>query len=155
MSLSNGERDRDVRLDMQQRLMDTGKFNEVTLKGMPEKYGAAAGSLAFASIQHESDNQVDVWDGGDETGGYVDSVATILLAVREQDPQLRDEKAELLKNVVRKTLNGKSLAGLTCPDWTRVGPTKNLPANSVERRVSVTFRYRYLFGEWDDFGDED
>ena len=54
-----------------------------------------------------------------------------MLLYRHDDPQLRDEGAELLLDTAANALNGQSLAGLTFPQTTRIIQWDWQPANGT------------------------
>jgi hypothetical protein len=145
-------RDRDVRNDIKARLEATNVFDGVWISGKPEDYGQAASEYAAVLIEPISWNDADLWD--DEPDGGIVRTATLKLTfhLREFDPQLRDEAAELLCDIAANTLNGKSLAGLTLPAKTRFGAGNWLPPEPPERKVAVTFSYQYIIEGWDEFG---
>ena len=145
-------RDRDVRNAIQTALQETGAFDGVWIWGLPENYGTGASQLAAAAIEPESSTQSDLWDGGSETGLRVTSRVTITLLFRHEDPQLRDEGAELLFDTAANALNGRSLGGLTLPDMTKFTTWKWQPPTAPERRISAVFSYQYILDGWSAYG---
>jgi hypothetical protein len=141
-------RDRDVRNAIQVALTASGAFDGVWIWGLPENYGSGSSQLAAAAIEPVSSSQDDRWDGGSETGLVVTSIVNLTLLYRHDDPQLRDEGAELLLNTTANALNGQSLAGLTLPDLTRLTTWRWLPPTPPERRVTAVFTYQYLVEGW-------
>jgi hypothetical protein len=141
-------RDRDVRNAIQDALVATGAFDGVWIWGLPEDYGTGSSQLAAAAIEPESSQQDDRFDGGGETAMVVSSSVTITLLFRHDDPQLRDEGAELLFDTAANALNGQSLAGLTLPDLTRFGSWKWQTPTPPERRIKASFSYQYIVEGW-------
>jgi len=137
-----------VRNAIQDALVATGAFDGVWIWGLPESYGSGVSQLAAAAIEPESSRQDDRWDGGAETGLVVTSSVTITLLYRHDDPQLRDEGAELLFDTAADALNGQSLAGLTLPDLTRFGSWKWQTPAPPERRITALFSYAYIVEGW-------
>jgi len=68
-----------------------------------------------------------------------------------QDPQLRDEGAELLLDTAANTLNGQSLAGLTMPALTRFSGWTWKDATPPERRIIASFSYQYIVEGWESY----
>ena len=141
-------RDRDVRNAIQSTLAATGAFDGVWIWGLPEDYGTGSSQLAACAIEPESSSQADNWDGGPETGLVITSRVRLTLLYRHEDPQLRDEGAELLLDTAANALNGQSLAGLTLPDMTRFLSWTWVKPESVERRITATYQYQYLVESW-------
>src|SRR5271163_941344 len=106
-------RDRDVRNAIVTALVATDAFDAVWITGLPEDYGTGSSQLAAAALEPLSSTQTDDWDS--ETAGAlrVTSRVAVTLLVRNDDPQLRDEAAELLFDTAANALNGQSLAALT------------------------------------------
>jgi hypothetical protein len=75
----------------------------------------------------------------------------ITLLQRNEDPQLRDEAAELLFDTAANALNGQSLADLTLPQLTRFVSWKWQKPEAPERRISATFSYQYIVEGWDSY----
>jgi hypothetical protein len=141
-------RDRDVRNAIHDALVATGAFDGVWIWGLPENYGTGSSQLAAAAIEPESSAQDDRWDGGGETALVVSSRVTITLLYRHDDPQLRDEGAELLMDTAANALNGQNLAGLTLPDLTRFISWRWQNPTPPERRLTATFSYQYIAEGW-------
>jgi hypothetical protein len=147
-------RDRDVRNAIQTALQNTGAFDGVWIWGLPENYGTGASQLAAAAIEPESSTQNDIWDGGPETGLTVTSRLTITLLFRDEDPQLRDEGAELLFDTAANALNGHCLGDLTLPDMTKFTSWKWQQPAAPERRITATFTYQYIVDGWSNYGTD-
>ncbi len=144
-------RDRDIRNAIQAALMETGAFDGVFVWGLPEEYGTGASNVAIAVIEPESTTEDDPWDSAPAGGLKVTSRVTITLIYRGEDPQLRDEAAELLMDVAANALNGRSLAGFTSPQWTRFVSWRWEKATVPERRITAIFSYVYIVEGWDAF----
>jgi hypothetical protein len=144
-------RDRDVRNAIQAALIATNAFDDVWIWGLPENYGTAASKLAAAAIEPSSSNQDDRWDSQDAGGLIVTSSVRLTMLYRHDDPQLRDEGAELLLDTAANALNGQSLAGLTLPGLTRFASWSWQDAAPPERRITATFTYQYIVEGWDEY----
>ena len=144
-------RDRDVRNAMQAALAATGAFDAVWLWGLPEAHGSGASRLAIATIEPVSSVQDDRWDSAATGSLVVTSQVAITLLARHEDPQTRDENAELLLDVVANALNGQSLAGFTIPELTRLASWRWSPPSAPERRVEAIFGYQYIVDFWNSY----
>jgi hypothetical protein len=144
-------RDRDVRNAIQAALVATGAFDAVYVWGLPEDYGSGASNMALAVIEPESSAQEDRWDAAPTGDLIVTSRATITLIFRAEDPQIRDEAAELLFDTAANALSGQSLAGFTVPGLTRFVSWKWQPPTAPERRITAVFSYQYIVPGWDEY----
>ena len=144
-------RDRDVRDAIQVALIATGNFDGVWLWGLPETYGTGSSEATAAAIEPVSSTQEDRWDSEPGGGLIVTSTVRLTLLNRNEDPQLRDEGAELLLDTAANALNGQSLAGLTLPPLTRLTGWSWVPPTHPERRITATFTYAYIVEGWDEY----
>ena len=144
-------RDRDVRNAIQTALFATGAFDGVFVWGLPEDYGSGASNAALAVIEPESSTQEDRWDAAPGGGLLITSRVTITLIFRAEDPQTRDEAAELLFDTAAATLNGQSLVELTVPQLTRFVSWRWERPAAPERRIASTFSYQYIVEGWDSY----
>jgi hypothetical protein len=144
-------RDRDVRNAMQAALVATGAFDGVFVWGLPEDYGSGASNASLAVIEPESSTQEDRWDAAPGSGLFITSRVTITLIYRDEDPQLRDEAAELLLDTAANALNGQGLAGLTLPQLTRFVSWRWEKPDPPERRIASIFSYQYIVEGWDSY----
>lgn len=145
-------RERDVRLALQAALVATGAFSEVWVTGLPEDYGRGASDLTAAAIEPVATRFTAGWDS--VPAGMVDLTATlrVTLLARHPDPQLRDELAEQLLDVLANAANGQALvAGFTVPQKTVVTDWTWLDAAAPERRIRATVSYSYLLSSWGSF----
>ena len=68
----------------------------------------------------------------------------LVFLARHEDPQVRDETAELLLNVAADALGGNSLGQAALPSRTRIQSwTWQTPA-APERRITAVLQYQYL-----------
>jgi hypothetical protein len=144
-------RDRDVRNAIQAALAATGEFdpNAVWIWGLPENYGTGASQFAAAAIEPLSSTQADNWDSQTAGGLVVTSRVVVTLLYRCDDPEVRDEAAELLFDTAANALNGQSLAGLTMPGLTRFESWAWQTPTPPERRIKATLSYAYIVEGWD------
>lgn len=151
-------RDRDVRNAIQAALVATNAFDmspngqsAVWIWGLPEDYGTAASLQAAAAIVPQSSRQEDLWDAAAAGGLVITSRVGIILLYRHDDPQLRDEGAELLLDTAANALNGQSLAGLTFTQTSRIVQWDWQPVTVPERRINAVFSYQYINEGWDEY----
>lgn len=144
-------RDRDVRNAIQEALVATGEFDEVSLAGVPETWGSGASDLAAAFIEPATEQDTTRWDDAQDGDMIVTSVAKITFAARNSDAQLCDEAVERLHNIAANALNGTSLADLTMPAMTRFQSATWLKRTAPERRIETRFSYQYLVSGWNAF----
>jgi hypothetical protein len=143
-------RERDVRNAIKDALVATGAFSDVWLTGLPEEHGQGASDLTAAAIEPLSTRLAGGWDAAPGGGlEYASEVAVSLLA-RHPDPQLRDELAEQLLNLLINAVNGQSLAGLTIPQQTMIASWRWMPPRPPERRITATVGFTYI-ATWDSF----
>lgn len=151
-------RDRDVRRAIADLLDATNEFDGVYMLSLAEVSGRCAADARAVVIEPDSLEFSDPWsdgssDGEPNTGALTVSARLLLtLMVRDDDPDRRDNGAERLASIVSNTLNGRSLAGLTMPLFTRFHSMTWLPPEPPERRISTIFTYRRLVEPWTAFG---
>jgi hypothetical protein len=140
-------RERDVRNAIHELLDVSGAFDGVYLAGLPEDRGERGGDRRAAAVEPDATTAADRWDDVD---GAIVMTATVTLTfmARDDDPQLRDEAAELLLNTAAAVLNGRSLAGATLPGSTRIRSWNWLKPNAPERRIAAKLEYQYLVEGW-------
>jgi hypothetical protein len=142
-------RDRDVRNAVQTALVQTNAFDGVWVWGLPEDYGTGSSKQAAAVIIPQSSRQEDLWDAAPAGGLVITSRIAVTLLNRNEDPQLRDEGAELLLDTAANALNGQSLAGLTFPQTTRITQWDWQPVTVPERRIQAILTYQYIVEGWE------
>jgi hypothetical protein len=148
-------RDRDVRTAVQTLLEATGAFDSgaVWLWGLPEDYGTGTSLQAAVAIDPVSSTQDDRWDSEPGGGIVIASMLKLTFLYRNDDPQLRDEGAELLMDTAANALNGVSLAGLSMPGLTRFLNWSWNPPAPPERRITAMFSYQYLLDGWQSYDE--
>jgi hypothetical protein len=142
-------RDRDVRNAVQTALTNTGVFDGVFIWGLPADYGTGSSKQAECIIIPQSSRQEDFWDAAPAGGLVITSRVGLTLAYRNNDPQARDEGAELLLENAANALNGQSLGDLTFPQTTRIIQWDWQEPVVPERRIIATLTYQYLIEGWD------
>lgn len=139
-------RERIIRSAIRDLLEATSAFDGVYLSGLPEHRGERGGDLRAAAIEPGETEAVSRWD--DRSGPLVMTArATIILMARDDDPQLRDEAAEELLQTAIEVLDGRSLAGMTLPEWTGVRSWTWRKPTPPERRIEAALEFRYLVGD--------
>lgn len=142
-------RERDMRDAVQAALLATNAFDNVYLSGLPENYGIGSSSARVAVVEPSDWSDDDRFDGGPATGAIRTDTIKITLIARDEDPQLRDEAAELLLEYARNAINGVALVpGFNSPDRTKLARGRWLPAQPPERRIEATLTYWYLISGW-------
>lgn len=146
-------RDRDVRDAVQVALLATNAFDPdaVFIWGLPEDYGTGASKVCAAVLVPQSSRQEDLWDSAPAGGLVITSRLGITLLYRNEDPQARDEGAELLLDTAANALNGQSLAGLTFPQMTRIIQWDWQPVTVPERRIQAILTYQYIVEGWESY----
>ena len=104
-------RERDIRQMIRDVLEATREFDGVYLSGLPEA-GRRSGDARAVWIEPGETTGPRPWD---DTAGDLLMTCRVNLAflARDDDPQIRDETAELLLNVAANALGGQALAGAT------------------------------------------
>jgi hypothetical protein len=142
-------RERDVRQAIKDILEQTGMFNTVTLRGLPEVQGMAASDMAAASIQPGSTRMLKGWDAAPAGGRDFMCQLLVTVLARDEDAELCDELAEQLVNAVRDAVDGQALVpGFNEPQKTMVTGWQWLPPVAPERRVAITVTYDYIQEGW-------
>ncbi len=138
-------RERDIRDAIRTALIATDLFDDAWLTGLPEEYGQSAGETRAAAIQPVTTRRLSGWDG--EPGGQVEYATTIKVTIlcRDPDPQLRDERAELLLNTLIDAVDGQALVpALNVPQLTAVASWSWQEEQPPERRIVAMIQTHYL-----------
>jgi hypothetical protein len=72
----------------------------------------------------------------------------LILLYRHEDPQLRDEGAELLRDTAANALNGQDLGDEILPQTARLVQWDWQPTTVPERRIQAVFSYQYIAEGW-------
>lgn len=147
--------DERIRWAIRDALLETGCFVGVHLTGDPESHGQSAGDTTAAFIDLPAGEGRSIADGGDESFVQEDRRLKVTLMVRHAEAEERDRQLAVLLQCLRNVVNGRSLAGLTVPDHTRLGPFSPSGPRSVERRYTCSVVYQYLAPNWDRSDDLD
>jgi hypothetical protein len=143
-------RERDFRNQIHDVLEATGAFDGVYLTGLPEDRGEASSEGRCVSIEPAETVQTDHWD--DTSGDLLMTCrVNLTLLARHDDPQIRDETAELLVDTIANVLNGQSLAGGTLIGQTRFKSWSWEKPKAPERRITAVLEYQYLVRGWTEF----
>ena len=144
-------RDRDIRNAIQAALIGTDAFNGVHVWGLPEDYGSGSSEQAAVWIVPQSSRQEDLWDSAPAGGLVITTRIGLLLAYRHDNPQARDEGAELLLDTAANALNGNGLGGLIFTQTARIISWDWQPPASAERRIQAIFSCQYIVEGWDEY----
>jgi hypothetical protein len=140
-------RERDIREAIRDALEDTGAFDGVYLRGLPEDRGEPSGDARCVAIEPAETAVAAPWD--DTAGDLVMSCrVNLTILARDEDPQVRDEAAEMLLNVVANVLNGQGLAGASLPCMTRIASWAWQKPLAPERRIAAVLECRYIVQGW-------
>jgi hypothetical protein len=145
-------RDRTLLHAIADRLRATGQWDEVLTTGPPEDKGASAASVKLACLELAAFDEFDLLDDYASITQERNVRYTLLVLVRDQDADTRDDEADRLCNVASNALNGVSIAGQTVADKTRLRRGVWQPAAAPERRIVVQGEFTYLV---DDFSLHD
>lgn len=144
-------RDRDVRNAIQAVLVATGAFDGVYLWGFPDAAEQSAESLRAVAIMPGNGSETDEWDSVSDGVIEITQRSKLVIMVRNDDKQARDETADQLFALTCNTLNGQSLAGLTIPMKTRIRKWDWRDPIPPERRIDLIIEYVYLVTTLDSF----
>ena len=140
-------RERDIRNEIHDVLEATGAFDGVYLTGLPEDRGEASSESRAVAIEPAETVQSDHWD--DVRGDLLLTCrVNLTVLARHDDPQIRDEMAEMLVNIAANVLNGQSLSGATLVGQTRFKSWSWEKPKAPERRITVVLEYQYLVSDW-------
>ena len=136
-------RERDFRNMIADLLEQTGAFDGVYRRGLPEDSGLPSADHRVVAIEPYETTEADPWDdaGGDL---LLTCRVNLIFLARHEDPQLRDELAEQLLCTASAALSGQSLAGAAVPGRTRVRSWTWRPPVAPERRITAVLEYQYL-----------
>jgi hypothetical protein len=140
-------RERDVRQVVHDLLDQTGAFDGVYLSGLPEHRGRRAGesrSVCIEPAETTRSDPSDAWQGDP----LLTCRLNLVFLVRHEDPQIRDDTAELLLNVAADALGGNTLGDAALPSRTRIQSWAWLPPSAPERRITAVLEYQYLIDGW-------
>lgn len=142
-------RERDIRVKIKELLEATNSYSVVRL-GLLES-GDRYEQIGACMIEPYDSNASDDWDSTDEGPLHVDCRIHLVFVARDQDDQIRDERAELLLDVAMNTINGNSFDGKVMPEFSVVTTWKWKKAEPPERTIEAVFGFRYLVDTWTDF----
>jgi hypothetical protein len=136
-------RERDLRQAVHDLLEQTGAFDGVYLSGLPERRGGRASESRVVCIEPAETTETDPSD--DWQGSLLlNCRLNLVFLARHDDPQVRDETAELLLNVAADALGGNTLGGRALPARTRIRSWSWQPASAPERRLTAVLECPYL-----------
>jgi hypothetical protein len=138
-------RERDLRNLIRDLLDQTGAFDGVYLSGLPEASGRPAGESRSAAVE-PGETSLAMPEPWDDAGGdlLLNCRVNLTLQSRHEDPQLRDELAELLLCIAANALNGSTLGGASLPGRTRIRSWSWQKPIAPERRILAVLEYQYL-----------
>ncbi len=142
-------RERDVRNAIRQALIDTDAFDEVHVSGKAEDYGISAGATKMCIIEPMGTSEDSFGDDVPEGAiVYVSRIGCTFVG-RDQDPQKRDELAELLLDTAADVLNGNNFGlGDMIPAKTRFTGWNWKNPVAPERQIQAIFQATYWIDGW-------
>lgn len=129
-------------------LVATGEFDDVRTSGPPEERGTPSEESRLATLELKG------WREEDQSNDYAAVIQdrtitfTLVIAVRHEDPDLRDDEADRLCQVCANAINGRSFGGVNIPDHTRLLSGVYHPAQSPERRLTCQGRLVYSVSDF-------
>lgn len=144
-------RDSDVYDAIVAALQATGAFTEVSWGSEPLGAGPTpADDTYLAIVTHVSGEDLDDVDP-------VEIVRRVQFRVevdaREQDPLARAKALDRLANVVKRAINGQSLAGLTLPPLTLIRRDQAGRPQHPGQTATLNGEFAYLVAGYDGFDD--
>lgn len=137
-------RDWDVIEAIQAVLDATGSFDVVQIGALPSAHGDQAAHANAVFLEYLGWREQDEWDDEDTIGQSVTSEFRITLMVRDDDPLVRDRRADQLTNVCRDALQAKALiSGFLNPDRTRLKQGSWQTPTAPTRVVIIAGEYSY------------
>ncbi|MGO9598122.1 MAG: hypothetical protein ACLP7Q_09030 [Isosphaeraceae bacterium] len=147
-------RERDIRNLIGDLLDQTGAFDGVYLSGLPEERGETCGDSRAVVIEPDMTTRADPTDDFDGDPLLSCQLKLIFMA-RDEDPQVRDEVAELLLNVAAVALDGNTLSGMVLPSRTKIRSWSWQKPVAPERRITAILEFQYLGDGWAGFNTSD
>ena len=147
-------RERDIRNLIGDLLDQTGAFDGVYLSGLPEERGENCGDSRAVVIEPDMTTRADPTDDFDGDPLLSCQLKLIFMA-RDEDPQVRDEAAELLLNVAAVALDGNTLSGMALPSRTKIRSWSWHKPVAPERRITAMLEFQYLGDGWAGFNTSD
>lgn len=142
--------------DVEARLNATGRFELVEIAEPADVTNeVAADRIPAAIITPLSGEEMDFADDTDDVRNDATSVFNLTLIVRSTEPRERFDLLDQLRSAVQNAINGKSLANLTVPAFTRVRRWQYQPAKDPEKRLVLTVEFRYIVAGHDDHDESD
>jgi hypothetical protein len=138
-------RERDIRNLIADLLDQTGAFDSIYLSGLPEASGRPAGECQAVAIE-PGETSLAAPDPWDDSAGDLLLICRVNLTLlaRHEDPQLRDELAELLLCTAADAVGGSTLGDATLPGRTRIRSWTWLKPVVPERRILAVLEFQYL-----------
>ena len=145
-------RDWDVFESISTLLAATNEFDNIYRSALPESNGQRSEDQLAACVAPRDWDEVDDADNA-STQQIKRSVRwTLTLMVREDDPEIRERYLDRLLNIAMTAIDGKSLAGLTIPAWTKLRKGSYELPNAPEQRMTCQGEFVYWI---DGFGSHD
>lgn len=133
--------DRDIHRDIVARLIDIGDFDAVEI-GHPKEFDEIfpADRQAVTLVTPIGWDELDDADSEEVVRKLR---YTLTLAVREHDPELRYELLDRFANAAADALDGRSLADLTEPAFTKLRQGRYGDPTGPEQRITIAGEAQY------------
>lgn len=151
---SDAGRDQDVLDAIVRTLEGLGVFGGVH-HADPEELSFGSDELTAACVTPDSGEETDRYD--DPDGPDVTRTARwkLTLIVRDADPRTRRRTLDRLADHAYNALDGKSISGITIPDWTKLRKWKYEKPAPPEQRLTLTGEYAYFLASFAGHGTEE
>lgn len=142
-------RDRQILYFIADAIRDIRQFNDVRTDGRPDRAGADAGAVASLTIGVAK----EVDSLGSNADGSVTQVRTVpltvVIQVRKEDPDVREDELDRLAQAVLNVVNGRSFGGVTMPTgtWLREGEA-GAGGGGVTGQKTLKGQFVYLIDSW-------
>jgi hypothetical protein len=147
--------DWDIFDDICGKLKATNAFDNIYRSADPETRGQSSEDRYAAVVKPAGWEQTDESD--DET--TVQSTRrvswTLILIVREDDPEARERKLDDLLATSQNALDGECLGGLTICGWTRLKSGRYETATGIEQRMTCSGEFKYWVEGFDENATDD
>ena len=142
-------RDRPILRHLAQLLRDTGQFHRVTTTGEVERKGESAEHYKFATLSLTGFTE-QPWAGDPDEDTVVQRTVTyqLVIAVRDEDPDCRDDELDRLVQVAHNTLGGRSYSDATESEQSYLTGGRYLPAVSPQREAVLTGQWVQMVEDW-------
>jgi hypothetical protein len=151
-------RERDIRNAIRSALVATDAFDDggVVLWGFRDASDQGADRTRAVSILPGPGKEDDKWDGVLDGQMLEMDHARLIIRVRDEDIQKRDEDADRLLNICKDALNGAALntvlgEPVIYPQWTKIISWDWREPTPPQREIECVFQYLFDAPTWTGF----